>query len=130
MSVIDEILKHVTVKNEIKTHAQVTNHGISCNISGFYTQLIKDAARCNNYSSDVIYSINDIYDICQKYDQNEEYGPFLIGMRKLGVDSNAFIEAKCKEWTDVYNEYFALYSVEFVPDEPGWIYVVTKEYIV
>lgn len=131
ISTLHKLTDKLGVKRRISETAQVYRGELCANLSDLFTSLIKDAARCNRYSSDVIYSIEEINNICKNYDEEEEYPPVLIACRKDGVDHASFILSRCEEnCYNVYKEYFAFYSVEFIPDGFGFTKIVWTEYAV
>ena len=122
-----------------KTHsalAQMLSDGLSVNISDFFTRLIRDAARCNSYSSDVYYDLCAIDKAIKEYRIGREFTPIFVGFRRHGVDGNSFILSRIEgDPYAVHREYFALYSVMVVPDtDPegkeifGWYKVLFNEY--
>lgn len=115
---------------EVKEHVQVLADGISCNLSDFYTKLIKDAARCNNYSSDIVYDINGINEKLEAYRNGQEFEPVWIGFRRYGVDGTTYILSVINEQPDfqLHQRYFAIYSVMVEDDDPGWCKIIINEY--
>lgn len=110
-------------------HAQMLADGLSVNISDFFTRLIKDAARCNSYASDVYYDLCAIDKAIREYRPMQEFTPIFVGFRRHGVDGNLFVLSRIGE--DKYNvhrEYFALYSIMVEPDGEGWYNVKMNEY--
>lgn len=110
-------------------NVQVVGGRINYNTSSFYTKLIREAARCNAYSSDVIYNINGMTEAMQNFDPKA--GPVIIwfGFRRHGVDHDSFILSRIGE--DVYNvhqNYFALYSVKIEVESPGYADITFNEY--
>ena len=95
-----------------------------------FTQLIKDAARCNDYSSDIVYDLNDITKRFSEFNPEKGFQTKYIGFRKLGVDSETFISSKISQGTSVYHEYFAFYTIEVNHDEGNYYNVVFTEYSV
>lgn len=122
-----------TLRPSHTTHAngQVLTTEFCVNLSDIFTKLIKDAARCNSYSSDVYYDLQRIEETVRNYRNFAEVEPIFIGFRRHGVDGNTFILSRIEgNPYAVHNEYFALYSVmiEQKQDEPGWATVVFNEY--
>jgi len=102
------------------------NGGVDVNISTSFSAIIKEAAKCNSYNSDVFYDLLSINNRLENFDFNNEehYSPFLIGFRKMGVDGNAFVctkvEEKSKKWTHAVifpEEYFSVFVVTFKKSE-------------
>ena len=60
---------------------QVLADGLSVNISDIFTRLIKDAVRCNSYSSDVYYDLQKIEETVRNYRNFAEVEPIFIGFR-------------------------------------------------
>ena len=116
--------------NRINAHVLMT--GINYNFSTFFTKLIKDAARCNRFSSDVIYDIEGLRELFGRYSSGDNPEPVWIGFRKDGVDGTRYIESKLTQAEDnidiLGDEYFVLYCVKIEPDEPGWCYITINEY--
>jgi len=115
---------------EVKEHVQVLADGISCNLSDFYTKLIKDAARCNRYSSDIVFDINEINEKLKTYRNGREFEPVWIGFRRHGVDGTSYVVSAITEQPDLqpYQRYFALYSVMVEDGDPGWCKIIINEY--
>lgn len=95
---------------------------LSCNMSGIYSELIKQAARCNRYNSDVIYDIQSIDKAMETW--TGEKTLFAIGFRRDGVDGNSYIKSRlendCRNVWDIHKYYFALYFVEIQADAEGY----------
>lgn len=115
-----------------RVYCQILANGILYNPSEFYTKLIRDAARCNRFSSDVVFSIDEIREAFREYKSGKEFEPIWIGFRRHGVDHADFIMSKIacsSKGIDVLeDEYFALYSIDVESDDPGWCYVIINEY--
>ena len=111
--------------------AQLLNDGLSVNMSSIYTKLIKDAARCNAYSSDILISVAALNEKLRSFNARTEWTPEIFGFRKMGVDHRSFVEARCEKPGDAYQEYFALYSIDVKPSEyMGFYDVIMTEYAV
>lgn len=130
---ISEIISKLHVINTITESARWSDYSnkIDVNMSTIYTKLIKDAARCNCYSSDLLYDIQAFEDRLKTC----EPGAVYMGFRKNGVDGENFIVSRCANGSSVYNEYFALYKLELCPDEDDslrglWWNIVLTEYAV
>lgn len=122
---------HPTTTEELS--AQMLADGLSVNLSSFFTKLIKDAARCNSYSSDVFYDMQKIDTAMREYRPRQDFIPIFVGFRRHGVDGNSFILSRLENDMrgNVYalsHEYFALYSVNVKPDGEGWYKVIINEY--
>lgn len=124
-----ELYNKMTPGKTEKVVAQLLADGLSCNLSEFYSKLIKDAARCNRFNSDVVYDINGIQDALKNYRANTEFEPIWIGFRRYGVDGTDYILSRIDgNASNVYQDYFALYSLDVENNEPGWYWVVLNEY--
>ena len=111
--------------------AQLLQDGLNLNMSDIFTKLIRDAARCNHYSSDVFYDMKIIESAMQDFDPEKEFEPIWVGFRKLGVDSNGFILSRMDNefmYGPLSQNYFALYSLTVEPKESGFYNVVFNEY--
>ena len=111
--------------------AQLTNDGLNNNISSIFCPLIKDAARCNRYQSDIYYSLKQIDEMMEQFNPNHMPEPIWIGFRRDGVDGTSFVLSRTGN--DIYNlhkEYFALYSVTVEKDleYSGFYKVLMNEY--
>lgn len=114
-----------------KVMCQITDRGLNINTSDLFTRLIKDAARCNRYSSDVYYSLVEIDDAFYYYDPEKPIEPIWIAFRKDGVDHTSFVLSRIDDDKyKIYREYFALYSVVVENDEHGFVNVYFNEYAV
>lgn len=104
----------------------------SFNPSGMYTRLIKDAARCNRFSSDVLFDINTINDRIKEYTGEEEFEPIWIGFRKDGVDGTNYVLTRINDEFGYHSalsqHYFALYSVTVEKGAYDMWYVHMYEY--
>lgn len=128
---IQELYAKMRPSKTETAHAQMLADGLSVNISDFFTQLIRDAARCNSYASDVYYDLCAIDRALKEYRTGQTFEPIFVGFRRHGVDGNSFI--LCRIGENQYNahqEYFALYSVMLEPDGDSgdWYNVVFNEY--
>jgi len=111
------------------------NGSVMYNPSAMFSQLIKDAARCNYYNSDIFYDLKAIYDRLEAFKTPEEdphySDPIWLGFRKMGVDGTSFVLSRIGEDTHrAAQEYFALYSVKIDPAEDGYATVTFNEYAV
>ena len=131
---INELYAKLRASKEEIISSQLLSDGLSANLSSFFTKLIKDAARCNNYSSDIFYSLNTIYDAMKAFRPRQEFTPIFVGFRRHGVDGNSFILSRLENDLrgNVYSlgrEYFALYSINVEKsDGEGWYNVIIREY--
>ena len=128
---IRELYERLRPSKATHANGQVLADTFSVNISDIMTRLIKDAARCNSYSSDVFYSLQKIDETVRNYRNFAEVEPIFIGFRRHGVDGNSFVMCRIGDNPyNAYREYFALYSltIEQKPDEFGWATLVFNEY--
>ena len=92
---------------------------LEVNMSSTYTQLIKEAGRCNRFSSDVIYDIQAMEEAWKSFDPEAEMPFFVCGFRKDGVDGKSFVESRCNNARNLYSaingNYFSMYFVEVIP---------------
>jgi len=114
--------------------------GLEANLSTEFSQLIKEAARCNCYNSDVIYDIQRIQSMMEAFkpgdypnigSRDDDLPVIAMGFRKMGVDGNEFIMSRLNgECYNVYKEYFAIYFVEVKRHDEynDWWKVITKGY--
>ena len=63
---------------------------VSINMSSIYTALIKEAAKCDNYASDVLYDIKHVEE--ELYENMKETSMVFFGFRDMGVDHNDYIK--------------------------------------
>ena len=132
-----DLLKKMTPSDKHTYIAQLNSKGkgLDFNHVDMFSRLIKDAARCNEYNSDIYYDMQHIEDRMQDFNPDEEFEPIWIGFRKMGVDCTAFILSRC-EHENVYgslsSNYFALYSINVDLEEtfPGFYDVVLSEYVI
>lgn len=104
------------------TAQYITGCGLEVNLSSFFSQLIREAARCNDYCSDVIYDISAIREAMEAFNpcnypntgsSDSKLPVFALGFRKLGVDGNLVMLSRLKDDIfDIYKEYFAVYFME------------------
>lgn len=105
---------------------RTVNGRTEINMSDVYSVLIKEAAKCNYYASDLIYDIREIEERLKSFDTgNEEcFEPILIGFRKMGVDGNSFVLPRVTEaskgcaYAICYpHDYFCVFAITFEKDE-------------
>lgn len=85
------------------------------NISTEIDMLIKEAANCAHYASDLIYGINDINDALEAGREHTEYFAF----RDMGVDHLAYIDTRLNNascYGSIAKEYRRIICVEIVHD--------------
>lgn len=85
--------------------------------ASMYTVLIKEAAKCQNYSSDVLYDIQYIESLLKQTDVIPPSNIY-FGFRKLGVDGFEFIRERIclpevfpEDSPKVEDAYFAMYII-------------------
>jgi len=115
--------------------AQMNHDGLNVNISDIFSDMVKDAARCNNYNSDVYYDMCAIDDALKNYNPEESFDPIWIGFRKMGVDGTSYVLLRAEEdksWPQMAlsKNYFALYSLDVREKSDGLYNVVWSEYSV
>lgn len=126
-----ELYNKMTPSKTEKVIAQLLADGLSCNLSTFYSKLIKDAARCNRFNSDIVYDINGIQDALKNYRANKEFEPIWIGFRRHGVDGTNYVLCRVDSSSvsmSLGQEYFALYSVDVEYNKYDWYNIVLNEY--
>ena len=110
--------------------SQVDSGFLNFNRSEMYSTLIKDAARCEKYNSDIVYDIEYLQEVFDNF--HDWQAPIWIGFRNLGVDNTDYVLCRCCEDNNfrenLEREYFALYSVSFETEDPGWVNVVFSKY--
>lgn len=113
--------------------AQHNSSGLDFNRSDLFSRLIKDAARCNGYNSDVYYDLVYIDQRMKEFNPGDEFDPIWIGFRKLGVDCTNFVLCRVSDepvYGTLSQNYFALYSVTVQQNEYDWYNVTLNEYAV
>lgn len=128
--ILKEAVSKMIIRKQTVYPCTLMEGGLNVWESGMFTQLIREAARCNDYSSDVVYDLNDISEKFRTFDPKHGFDTKYIAFRKLGVDSESFIRCKIKRGTSLYNEYFAFYTIDVLPDEGNYYNVVFREYSV
>lgn len=104
---------------------------LNVNLSSEFSELIRQAARCNRYGSDLIYDINNVNDAMETW--TGEKTLFVFGFRRDGVDGNSFVLSRMnneRDLFDVYKLYFAIYFMEIKRDDEynSFYKVVTDGY--
>ena len=109
-----------------KLEGRASINGIDINMSDVYSAMIKEAAKCNYYASDLIYDIEAINDRLKHFDifDEDSYSPILVACRKSGVDGNSFILSRvenasrnCAYVICFPEEYFSVFAVTFEKSE-------------
>lgn len=96
----------------IANYAEPTRTNI--NTSTIYTMLIKEAAKCEYYASDIVYDIDRINRTLKDDNFLSDNKPivFYFGFRSHGVDHESFIESR--GWNS--EEYRTIYRLTLKPD--------------
>lgn len=82
---------------------------VNINMSSIYTALIKEAARCDNYASDILYEIANIDNAIRNL--NKEEDSIIFGFRDMGVDHYNFIKSRI-EYGNLEDYYRTICFVE------------------
>lgn len=123
------LMEKMQAESKLVVYAHVGKTKLVANMSSIYTKLIKEAGRCNRFSSDIIYDINYIEEQMELYPEIRNFEPILIGFRKDGIDNSNFVLSRCNENPyEVYNDYFALYSLT-LEDDPSPVYPDFKTFV-
>ena len=96
-------LKGMKRKEIAKGEGTITGY----NISDILTALIKAAAMCDRYSSDILYDIEELKENI-KNSKHEESKMQYLGIREYGVDSVGFMEQRKDDY-----KYIDVYVVEY-----------------
>ena len=113
--------------------AQFNERGLDFNTADMFSKLIKDAARCNRFNSDVYFDLKYIEERLKEYNPEEEFEPIWLGFRKNGIDSTAFVLCKCDNeitYGNLTSNYFALYVVTVEKKKNDLYDVILNEYYV
>lgn len=78
--------------------------------SSITSRLIKEAARCENYASDLFIDYANLYIKLKSWDLKDFRSFYMFGFRDLGVDSETMINAGVREYRCMYK-----LTVCFVP---------------
>ena len=79
------------------------------NLSSIYTLLIKEAGKCEAYSSDILIDIDSIKESIKQFDGDTKI--HYIGFRNYGTDHETFIVCRNE------SEYRKVYMITVSPDE-------------
>jgi hypothetical protein len=115
----NELYRKLTPYRTEKYYAQMSDSGLKVNLSDLFSILIKDAARCNSYNSDIYYDLVSIEKDMLEYDPEKDFEPRWIGFRKMGVDGTSFVLQKAGDpscYGSLSSNYFALYSITVEKD--------------
>lgn len=89
------------------------------NLSSIFTELIKQAAVCEAYSSDICYEIHEIMSAMDgKIDPACIFKTYMFGFREFGVDHDNFIKCRLEGSPncDPRKIYRRIYLLRFEPD--------------
>lgn len=90
------------------------------------TVLVKEAAKCENFASDILIDCNKIVNVVAEEKEFSE--DFYLGFRENGVDHKEFVKGRLGEnLTDNYIEdiYFVLYRLNVTKERAYGSYSVT-----
>lgn len=73
------------------------NDKLQMNMSYIYSKLIKEAAKCKQFASDIIYDIASIEDSINEI-QECKTSNIVIGFRESGTDSNTYMKNRVREY--------------------------------
>jgi hypothetical protein len=105
--------------------------GLVLNFSEIFCKLVKDAARCNGYNSDVYYVMKEIEDAFSYFSEEKAFEPIWVGFRRYGVDCTDYVLSRCDEdnvFSSLLKTYFTLYSIDVIQEEPGSYVVLFNWY--
>ena len=83
------------------------------NWSSIATLLIKEAAQCTSYSSDILYDMNKVEDALKKGTNSS----FMFGFRDKGVDHKEFVSVRLEDQLTMANVYRKLYKLDITFDK-------------
>ena len=86
------------------------------NLTTEFTMLIKEAANCNYYASDLLYGIESINKAVEAGEEYTEY----FGFRDMGVDHESFINSRLGNpgcYGSIAKEYRRIVCMEIVHDD-------------
>lgn len=119
-------MKFEDLRIDTKTEKPYTCNRLQClNMSTIFTELIKQAARCESYSSDICYEIQEIMNGISGITppetilgENGEGKTYMFGFRNMGVDHDNFIKSRLdgSPYCDVRLLYRRIYLLRFEPD--------------
>ena len=126
-----ELFNKMRPSRQHKYTARLLSDGLNLNLSDIFCPLIKDAARCNSYASDVFYDLKNIEKRMEEYKEDEPFEPIWIGFRRHGVDGTGYVLGRAEDesmYGTMSHNYFALYSITVENDEYGFKNVILSEY--
>lgn len=112
-------MKFEDLRIDTKTEKPYTCNRLQClNMSTIFTELIKQAARCESYSSDICYEIQEIMNAISGITPPETIlgETYMFGFRDMGVDHDNFIKSRIENQSDFYCHYRRIYLLRFEPD--------------
>lgn len=128
----EELYERIKTDNTTKFMAQyMPGLGLNVNMVDAFNRLIKDAARCNAYNSDVYYDIKSINEMLENFKPEEIPEPIWIGFRRMGVDGTSYVLCNADKqmpYLTLSRNYFALYCITVVPTEYGNYNIIFSEY--
>lgn len=125
-TIAEEVMGRQVSFLDEKLEGRAGINGIDINMSDVYSTMIKEAARCNYYASDMIYDIEIINHRLKNFDifDEDSYSPILVACRKSGVDGNVFILSRvenasrnCAYAICFPESYFSVFAVTFEKSE-------------
>lgn len=115
---------------------QINFEHVYLNLSGIWSLLIKEAAKCESYASDLMYDYETVQENLKDVQHGDSDGfEKWFGFRNYGVDGNSFVESRigdCVYITDIRREYNALYKLAVQADAEstcGYFTAVLTEYV-
>lgn len=113
-NILDHMMGYTPVYHSEDIATYTCGKGLESNMSSFFSALIREAAKCHNYGSDLIYDIDGIRDTMKEFNPEADDMPIIMmGFRKMGVDGNTFIVSRLEGNThNINKEYFAVAALE------------------
>ena len=111
--------------------AQFNSCGLDFNTSDIFSRLIKEAAKCECYNSDVFYDLKNIEESFKNFDPEKEFEPIWLGFRKMGVDCTNFVLCRVNDagmYGKIADTYFVLYSLTVERKGEGFYTVYLTKY--
>lgn len=102
-------------KEVYKANGTNTSYGV--NMSGIITKLIKLAAKCEAFSSDIMYDLAEL--VSAEKEGNYVSGDYWFGFRDMGVDHEAFIRCRLGDHCYGDHPYWAIWklNIDVVDDD-------------
>lgn len=100
----------------------------TCNInmSSIYSLLIKEAAKCDHYASDVVIDIESVEEQLKNAQTSWDY---FFGFRDMGVDGPSFVKIRLEKAASMdETPYRALYRLVCTPDADNKDFFTAKLY--